>query len=231
MIQDWKSSLDNGNNVGTIAVDLSKAFVTRGQTVCVYGVELPACKLLCSYLYNRHQRVKIGDGKSDWLNIEKGVPQGSILGPLLFNVFINDIFFIDSDVTIYNYADDNCIAYAHNDINNIKNVLECDVEKLLDRFKDNSLEANPSKFQNMLLKNKNVNRDDFNIIVDNDTLILTDAMTVLGVDIDDKFNFNSHVSNMCNKAGRQLNVLQRLKGSLDCASRLSIYKSFYCVEF
>ena len=51
-------------------------------------------------------------------------------------------------------------------------------------------------------------------------------MTVLGVDIDDKLNFNSHVSNMCNKAGRQLNVFQRLKGPLDYASRLSIYKSF-----
>ena len=85
----------------------------------------------------------IGDAKSDWLNIEKGVPQGSILGPFLFKVFINDIFFIDSDVTINNYADDNCIAYAHNDIDTIKNVLERDVEKLLDWFKNNSLEANP----------------------------------------------------------------------------------------
>ena len=83
----------------------------------------------------------------------------------------------------------------------------------------------------MLLKNKNVNGDDLNIIVDNDTLNLTDAMTVLGVDIDDKLHFNSNVSNMCNKAGRQLNVLQRLKGSLDYASRLSIYKSFFYVEF
>ena len=46
-----------------------------------YGVALPACKLLCSYLHNRHQRVKIHDAKSDWLSIEKGVPQGSILGP------------------------------------------------------------------------------------------------------------------------------------------------------
>ena len=155
MIQDWKSSLDNEKNVRTIAVDLSKAFDSLPHGLLVaklfaYGVELPACKLLCSYLYNRHQRVKIGDAKSDWLNIERVVPQGSILGPLLFNVFINDIFFIDSDVTIYNYADDNCIAYAHNDIDTIKNVLERDVEKLLDWFKNNSLEANPSKFQSML---------------------------------------------------------------------------------
>ena len=125
MIEDWKSYLDNGNNVGTITVDLSKAFdsLPRGLLVAklsAYGVTLPACKLLCSYLHNRHQRVKISDAKSDWLNIEKGVPQGSILGPLLFNIFINDIFFIDNDVTMYNYADDNCIAYAHKYIETIK---------------------------------------------------------------------------------------------------------------
>ena len=196
-----------------------------------YGVALPACKLLCSYLHNRHQRVKIHDAKSDWLSIEKGVPQGSILGPLLFNIFINDIFFIDNDVIIYNYADDNCVSYAHNDTDIIKNVLECDVKKMLYWFKINSLEANPSKFQSMLLKNKNVNAEDFNIIVDNDTIDLTASMNVLGINIDDKLNFNSHVSNMCNKAGRQLNVLQRLKGSLDYASRLSIYKSFIMSNF
>ena len=81
MIQDWKSSLDNGKNVGTIAVDLSKAFDSLPHGLLVaklfaYGIELPAYKLLCSYLYNRHQRVNTGDAKSDWLNIEKGVPQG-----------------------------------------------------------------------------------------------------------------------------------------------------------
>ena len=102
---------------------------------------------------------------------------------------------------------------------------------MLDWFKKNSLQANPSKFQSMLLKNKTVNAEDFNIIVDNDILNLTDDMTVLGINIDNKLNFNSHVSSMCNKAGRQLNVLQRLKGSLDYASRLSIYKSFIMSNF
>ena len=78
----------------------------------------------------------------------------------------------------------------------------------------------------------NVNAEDFTIIVDNDTIDLTASMNVLGINIDDKLNFNSHVSNMCNyKAGRQLNVLQRLKGSLDYASRLSIYKSFTMSNF
>ena len=87
MIDDWKSYLDNGNNVGAIAVDLSKAFdrLPHGLLVAklfAYGVILPACKRLCSYLHNRHQRMKTSDTKSDWLNIEKGVQQGSILGPL-----------------------------------------------------------------------------------------------------------------------------------------------------
>ena len=141
MIEDWKSSLDNGNNVGTIAVDLSKAFDSLPHGLLLmaklfaYGVTLPACKLLCSYLHYRHQRVKISDAKSNWLNIEKGVPQGSILGPLLFNIFINDKVFIDNDVTMYNYADDNCTAYTHKDIETIKSVLECDIKKMLDWFK------------------------------------------------------------------------------------------------
>ena len=81
------------------------------------------------------------------------------------------------------------------------------------------------------LENKSVSADVFNIIVDNDAINLTDPMHVLGVNRDDKLNSNSHVSNMCNKAGRQLNVLQRLKGSLDYASRLSIYKGFIMSNF
>ena len=97
-----------------------------------------------------------------------------------------------------NYADDNCIAYAHKDIETIKVLLK----KMLDWFKNNSLLANPSKFQSMLLKNKTVNAEDFNIIVDNDILNLTDDMTVLGINIDNTLNSNSHVSSMCNKAGR-----------------------------
>ena len=78
----------------------------------------------------------------------------------------------------------------------------------------------------MLLKNKKAIADDFDIIFNDTKLNLADDMTVLGIAIDSQLNFNVHVSNMCNTAGRQLNVLQRLKGSLDYSNRLSVYKSF-----
>ena len=160
-----------------------------------------------------------------------GCPTGSILGPLIFSTFINDIFFIDTDVTVYHHADNNCISYAHNDIGIIKNILEFDVKKCWIGLRVTRWQAILQNFRVCSSKEKNVNAEDFNIIVDKDALNLTDSMIVLGVNIDDKWNFNSHVSNMCNKTGRQLNILQGLKGSSDYASRLSIYKSFVMSNF
>ena len=85
MIEDWKQSIDTGKMVGTISVDLSKAFDSLPHGLLIaklsaYGVDFNSCKLLASYLYNRHQRVKLGDERSEWSTVNKGVPQGSILG-------------------------------------------------------------------------------------------------------------------------------------------------------
>ena len=84
MIEDWKQSIDTGKMVGTISVDLSKAFdsLPRGLLIVklsAYGVDFNSCKLLASYLFNRHRRVKLGDVRSEWSTVTKGVPQGSIL--------------------------------------------------------------------------------------------------------------------------------------------------------
>ena len=157
--------------------------------------------------------------------MDRGVPQGSILGPLLFNVFINDMFYLNNDINIYNYADDNCISYAEQNVLQIKIILEKETNKMMDWFAKNSLAANPTKFQTMLMCGNNKKVDDLNIIVENTKLESTSSIKILGVNIDSKLNFNDHVCDMCTKAGRQLNVLQRLKGSLDFDSRMVIYKS------
>ena len=111
MIGRWKKAVDSKNVFGGILTDLSKAF----DCIChdlldaelhVYGMSLPALKLIQDYLLHRKQRTKIGSSYSAWENIISGVPQESILGLLLFNIFLCDVFLEHENCCYVNYADD-----------------------------------------------------------------------------------------------------------------------------
>ena len=99
--------------------------------------------------------MKIGSSYSVWNEIKRGVPQGSILGPLLFNVFINDIFMFIEKTEVCNFADDNTIYDCGEDLSNILQNLKHNVKILLKWFRINSFQANPGKFQFMILGKKN----------------------------------------------------------------------------
>ena len=110
--------------------------------------------MLLSYLTNRRQRVKIGIKQSEWIHILKGVPQGSILVPILFNLFISDLMLQISHmdtVKIYNYADDNTLSCSGPVVDDAIADLEAATESALRWFDINGLQANPDKFQVMIL--------------------------------------------------------------------------------
>ena len=235
LIDDWKNALDNNNIIGAVFMDLSKAFDCLSHSLLIaklnaYGMTYSSCCLLSDYLTDRKQRVKLGSSRSTWNDITKGVPQGSILGPLLFNVFMNDLFFFIERCSLYNYADDNSLSAVSKDISEVIGSLKHDCQVSIDWFENNGMQANPDKFHFMLLSSKVLHVDKLDI--GNGTIICSEPyIKALGVVIDHKLNFSEHVSASCKKAARQLNALARISRFLDVHSRKIIYNSFICSNF
>ena len=111
MIEKWKKVLGNGGAFRALLTDLSKAFDYIPHDLIIakleaYGFQIDALRLVYDYLSNRKQRVKLNVTFSSWRDIEYGVPQGSILGPLLFNIHLCNLFYFLDNLDIANYADD-----------------------------------------------------------------------------------------------------------------------------
>ena len=157
-------------SVGLILLDLSKAFycLPHRSLLCklnAYGISYEACTLTKSYLCQRLQRVKVASARSQWQIMQKWVPQGLVLGPLLFNIFINNINNESQGVcSLNNYADDNTICCSQSDINILKMNLEKSANLALKWFENNHMKANLSNFQAILFKcRKNEEVFDLNI--------------------------------------------------------------------
>ena len=128
-------------------MDLSKAFDCMPHDLLIakfkaYGVQDQSIKIIKSYLADREQRVRIGIVHSSWKTTIKGVPEGSVLGPIFFTVFINDIFYFNKRARLTNYADDNALSFAHPNFHIVKSCLEA-----IWWFSINLLQANLEKFQ------------------------------------------------------------------------------------
>ena len=189
----------------------------------------PPGSVLENYLTLRKQRVKIGQVCSEWRSISRGVPQGSIMGPLLFNIFINDMFYFVRECDQYGYADDNTLSKAAKDAASLKRALERDTANMLSWFTENYMSANPDKFQAIVLGMKNP--ETMNFAVGNVTINPSQSVKLLGIEIDSKLNFDTHVHEICQKAARQINALKRLSKFMNLDSRMTIFRSFITSNF
>ena len=156
-------------------MDVSKAYdclphdLPHDLKLEAYSLDTASLSLLKNHLTNRKQRTIVGSSYSDWFEFLRGIPQGSILGPLLFNIFINNIFFETQKSNICNFADDNTLYFCSQDLQTVIENLTYDVKNVLTWFKINSMKANPEKFQFMILSK--TRRPEYNLLIDSNVII------------------------------------------------------------
>ena len=149
------ASLDENKIVGATLTDLSKAFNCLPHDLLVakleaYGLDTKTLKLMLSYVSGRKQCVKITNSFSLLKLILFDIPHGSILEPIFFNIFMNDIFFLlGSD--LHNFADDNSVTAVAENIQDLINSLEVKTSNIIELMKDNDMIANPNKFKAIVL--------------------------------------------------------------------------------
>ena len=150
LIETWKSSLDQECNAGSILMDLSKAFDTIDYNLVLaklhaYGFDKQALNVIKSYLKDRWQRTKINTAYSYWAQLLLGLPQGSVLGLLLFNIYINDLLFKVNYTDTCNYADDTTFYVCDKDLNHLTKILEHDSLLAIEWFDSNYMKLNEEK--------------------------------------------------------------------------------------
>ena len=232
-LQYCKNSIDNKGLAGAVFMDFSKAFdcVNHGLLIAklsAYGLNMDALQLIRSYLTNRQQRVKINNSFSAWKEVKIGVPQGSVLGPLLFNVFVNDIFWFPHRTKICNYADDTTIFACHPDLDTIIKQLEEDSSVLVKWFSDNFLKLNDDKCHLMIFGDKST---EATVSIGNSRINESDYEKLLGVTFDKKLSFKKHVEDLSKKANQKLHALARLSNYFDPIKSEILMNSFIRSQF
>ena len=192
-----------------------------------YGFDKESLKYVYSYLLTRKHRTKINNSLSQWADITSGVPQGSIFGPMLFNIYINDIFYFVDKSDLANYADDTTPHTVEITIDSLLQCLHKDTSVLINWFKDNYLQMNPDKCK-LIISNRDKG---LSLIIDNDLIECSKSVKPLGVTIDNKLDFNEHISKLCKKVTTKLHALVRVSNFMSQEKLRLIVEAFIESQF
>ena len=231
MLEKWKRAVGNNKVFAALITNLSKAFDCISHDLLIaklnaYGLSLSALKLVHSYLQNHKQGTKIGSSYSLWEEIVSVVPQGSILGPLLFNIFLCDLFLSIENKYFTNYADDTTPYVIGNNPDEVVSELKDITEKLFTWFSQNEMKANLGKCHMLLSSTESLNFQISDKVIHN-----SQSKKLLGVTFDNKLKFEKHINTICQKANRKLNALARTTPYMELTKRRILMNAFFDSQF
>ena len=223
--------MDKGGIRRTTLTDLSKAFACILHNLLIaklaaYGSDYQSLRIMESFLSNRQQRTKINNAFSRYSKIRYGVPQGSILGPSLFNIYICGIFFDIIECDIASYADDNAPYKFGFNLDNVISNLEKSTNSLLNWFRENHMKANADKCHLLVSSDESCTAKIEDFSIKNST-----KEKLLGVKFDSNLSFESHITSLCKKASQKLHALARISHYMDLNKRRNLMKAFITSQF
>ena len=214
-----------------VAVDLTKAFDTVNHKILLekldyYGIRGICNDLIRSYLSNRQQTVYIAQESSTMRLVKSGVPQGSVLGPLLFIIYINDLHFKLLCSTVQLFADDTCLLLSNICKKTLQDEAKTELENLHLWMDANKLTLNLSKSNVMLINSKLRDKGKFdNIKTKKSEICITSTVKYLGIYIDEELNFKYHITSIVAKISRGVGILYKIKNFLPTSTLLCVYYS------
>ena len=231
-INNLNTAFEAGHVGVGIFLDLSKAFDTLNHSILLqklyfYGIRGISLEWIKSYLSNRQQFVCIDGNSSTFLRITSGVPQGSILGPLLFLLYINDIQNVSSNLSSVVFADDTNVFISGRNATQITSIITTEIPKLEQWFLSNKLLVNMKKTNCIVFKQKNkrIADDIADVVINNQKVLRVSCTSFLGVMLDEHLNWAPHIDDVLHKISCATGVIYRIRHLLSLRILLYIYNA------
>ena len=218
--------MDKGLSSCAIFLDLAKAFDSVDHNILLrklehYGIRGGPLEMFKSYLTERSQFVKLGSTTSTLIDIMFGVPQGSILGPLLFLIFINDLPNA-TNLYIKLFADDTFLCAQDNDLSTLESNINAELDKVFVWLASNKLTLNIKKSKYMMITKKR-SIPSINIMINDSNLDQCDSYKYLGVYIDKNLSWRDHIDYTCTKVSKACGALAKIRHCVDFETLRNVY--------
>ena len=228
-----REALDTGHFACGIFIDLQKAFDTVDHNILVakleyYGVRGIVKNWFSSYLHNRKQFVTINGFKSTLNSINFGVPQGSVLGPLLFLMYINDLSFSVKNSTVHHFADDTNLLYINESLKTLCKKVNYDLKGITNWLNANRLSLNVNKTEFVIFRSPRKPIDfEVNIKLNGKRLYPSSYVKYLGVLIDEHLSWKYHINELLKKLNRSNSLLSKIRHYVNENTLRSLYFSLF----